>query len=51
MFHSILDLFGGQPDAEQHIKDLQALDDHQLADLGLARDQIAGFVHEHFADR
>ena len=47
MLHSILDVFGSETDAERTTRDLQALDDRQLADLGLSRDQIPMFVKEH----
>ncbi len=49
MLDSILDMFNGPSAAERQIEDLKAMDDHELADLGMSRDQIEAFVAEHAA--
>lgn len=47
MLDSIVDLFTAQTEADRQIEDLRAMDDHELADIGISRDQIAAFVSEH----
>lgn len=47
MLDAIFDIFNGETEEERQIKELQAMDDHQLADLGISRDQIASFVRDH----
>ncbi|MEM9139733.1 MAG: DUF1127 domain-containing protein [Pseudomonadota bacterium] len=44
MLNQFFDLFGGQSEEERRIKALEAMDDHELADLGIARDQIPAFA-------
>ncbi|MEM7060269.1 MAG: DUF1127 domain-containing protein [Pseudomonadota bacterium] len=46
---SIFDIFNGETEEERQIKELQAMDDHHLADLGISRDQIEKFVRDHTA--
>lgn len=47
MLDAIFDIFNGETEEERQIKELQAMDDHQLADLGISRDQINNFVRNH----
>jgi uncharacterized protein YjiS (DUF1127 family) len=47
MLDSILDIFAGRTETDRQIEELQAMDDHDLADLGIARDQIDAFVAAH----
>lgn len=47
MLDAIFDIFNGETEEERQIKELQAMDDHQLADLGISRDQINSFVRNH----
>ena len=47
MFDSLLEVFSGESEKDKQISDLQAMDDHELADLGIARDQIDAFVGQH----
>lgn len=49
MLDAIFDIFNGETEEERQVKELQAMDDHQLADLGISRDQIASFVRDHSA--
>lgn len=44
MWTNLLSLFDDCPDTDRQLRDLAAMDDHQLADLGIARDQIEAFV-------
>lgn len=41
---SLLDLFGLETEEQRQIRTLEAMDDHDLADLGISRDQIPAFV-------
>jgi len=50
MLDAIFDIFNGETEEERQIKELQAMDDHQLADLGISRDQISSFVRDHTAN-
>ncbi len=45
MLDSIFDLFDGRTERDRQIDELKAMDDHELADLGIARDQIGAFVN------
>jgi uncharacterized protein YjiS (DUF1127 family) len=47
MLDNILELFAGKSERDRQIEDLMAMDDHELADLGVARDQIEAFVDQH----
>lgn len=47
MLDSIFDLFAGRTESDRQIEELQAMDDHELADLGIVRDQIDAFVAAH----
>ena len=49
MLDAIFDIFSGDTEKERQIKELTAMDDHQLADLGISRDQICDFVRDHTA--
>ena len=49
MLDTIFDIFNGETEQERQIKELQAMDVHQLADLGISRDQISSFVRDHTA--
>lgn len=49
MLDTIFDMFHGETEEERQVKELQAMDDHQLADLGISRDQICSFVRDHTA--
>ncbi len=44
MLDSIFDFLGGQSESEKQAEELKAMDDHELADLGISRDQIDTFV-------
>ena len=47
MLDAIRGIFVQETDAERQVRELQLMDDHQLADLGISRDQICAFVKEH----
>ena len=44
MLNTLLHLFGDCDDADRQARDLAAMNDRQLADLGISRDQISAFV-------
>ena len=44
MLDVVMELFSGDSEKQQRIAELKLLEDHELADLGLARDQIEAFV-------
>ncbi|MEM6623237.1 MAG: DUF1127 domain-containing protein [Pseudomonadota bacterium] len=44
MLSNLYDMLSGQSEADKAIEALQTLNDHELADLGIARDQIAAYV-------
>ncbi len=44
MLDVVMELFSGDSEKKQRIAELKLLEDHELADLGLARDQIEAFV-------
>ena len=44
MLDVVMELFGSGSERDQRIAELQRLEDHELADLGLVRDQIEAFV-------
>ncbi|MEM1160485.1 MAG: DUF1127 domain-containing protein [Pseudomonadota bacterium] len=46
MIENILDSLLGRTEADRRIEALEALDDHQLADLGISRDQIPAYVQD-----
>jgi uncharacterized protein YjiS (DUF1127 family) len=43
---AIFEMLGAQTEEERQIEELNAMNDHELADLGIARDQIAAVVAE-----
>lgn len=47
MLDSLFDILGGDTEERRQIEALEAMDDHELADLGIARDQIPAFVRGH----
>ena len=47
MLDSLLEIFGAESEKDKQVSELQAMDDHELADLGIARDQIEAFVEQH----
>lgn len=49
MLDSIFEILGAQTEEERQIEELNAMDDRELADLGISRDQIDAFVAEHVA--
>ena len=49
MMDAVLELFSGDSERSQRIAELKLLEDHELADLGLARDQIEAFVDARLA--
>ena len=44
MLDAVMELFGTDSERNQRIAELNDLEDHELADLGLVRDQIEAFV-------
>lgn len=44
MMDQLLDMFGLETEEERQVRAMEAMDDHELADLGISRDQIAAFV-------
>ncbi len=44
MLDAVMELFGTESDRDRRIAELNLLEDHELADLGLVRDQIEAFV-------
>ena len=44
MLDAVMELFGTDSDRDRRIAELNLLGDHELADLGLVRDQIEAFV-------
>ena len=44
MLDAVMDLFSSESERDQRVAELNRLDDHELADLGLVRDQIEAFV-------
>ncbi|MEM7441672.1 MAG: DUF1127 domain-containing protein [Pseudomonadota bacterium] len=44
MLENFVDTLLGRTDHDRQVEELEALDDHQLADMGLSRDQIAAYV-------
>lgn len=44
MLDAVLELFSRDSERESRIAELKLLEDHELADLGLVRDQIEAFV-------
>ena len=44
MLDSVMELFSGGSERDTRIAELKCLEDHELADLGLVRDQIEAFV-------
>lgn len=44
MLDAVMGFFGGDSERDQRIAELNLLEDHELADLGLVRDQIEAFV-------
>lgn len=51
MLDAVIELFSGTTERQQRIADLNLLEDHELADLGLVRDQIEAFVDEKMAQQ
>lgn len=47
MLDTIIDMVAGRTESDRQIEELKAMDDHELADLGIVRDQIDAFVAEH----
>ena len=49
MLDTIYDMLGMQSEQDRQIEELKAMKDHELADLGISRDQIETFVATHTA--
>lgn len=47
MLDNIFELFVTKSERDRQIEELSAMKDHELADLGIARDQIEAFVDQH----
>ena len=47
MLDSILEVFSSETEKDKQISDLEGMDDHQLADIGISRDQIEAFASKH----
>lgn len=50
MLDSVFDVFSGQSERDRQISELRAMEDHELADLGILRDQIEAFVDAHSSE-
>ena len=50
MLDSVFDVFSRRSERERQIDELKSMEDHELADLGILRDQIEAFVDAHSAD-
>ena len=50
MLDQILDVFTIETEKEKQINELSAMADHELADLGISRDQIEAFASTHTPD-
>lgn len=46
MLSSFLYIFDECPDLDRQTRDLSAMSDRQLADLGISRDQVDAFVRQ-----
>lgn len=49
MLDTLFELFSPATDRDRQIASLRALTDHELADLGILRDQIEAYVEERVA--
>ena len=49
MLHDIRSFFTGEDEIQSGIRALEAMSDHDLADLGISRDQIEDYVTGQFA--
>ena len=44
MLDSLVSAFVGETEKDKQIAELEAMDDHELADIGISRDQIVAFA-------
>ena len=47
MLDAILDVFSPESEKDKQISILSAMEDHELADIGISRDQIEAFAARH----
>ena len=47
MLDSLMDVFSLESEKDRQLHELEAMGDHELADLGISRDQIEAFAGKH----